>query len=211
MVKPGLCIIWTEALTRCSWVPWNLTTRSTGHHFLNSLIQLCRVDLGTMTMWGPEMPLNSCRYPSREIVCRVLPKPCRSECCKRLAIVTSGTSCNNLVGIPSGQSVRQQTVLQTYTLRQQRPAWAWTQAPGMMKNDSAANSTATPSNAAQVHAASMTAPPRTVLVECKMHVQPQCTSNPNPIPTISSAKMPLIPLSYRWMSQLRPSIWYFRI
>ena len=29
--------------------------------------------------------------------------------------------------------------------------------------------------------------------------------------TISSARMPLMPLSYRWMSQLRPCIWYSRM
>ena len=34
---------------RAALSPWNLTARMTGHHFLNSLIQLCRVDLGTMT------------------------------------------------------------------------------------------------------------------------------------------------------------------
>ena len=29
--------------------------------------------------------------------------------------------------------------------------------------------------------------------------------------TISSARMPLMPLSYRWMSQFRPCSWYSRI
>ena len=47
--------------TRSSWLPWNLTARMTGHHLRNSLIQLCSVDLGTMTMCGPWMPRNSCR------------------------------------------------------------------------------------------------------------------------------------------------------
>ena len=47
--------------TRSSWLPWNLTARMTGHHLRNSLIQLCSVDLGTITMCGPWMPRNSCR------------------------------------------------------------------------------------------------------------------------------------------------------
>jgi hypothetical protein len=46
---------------RAALSPWNLTARMTGHHFLNSLIQLCSVDLGTITRCGPVMPRNSCR------------------------------------------------------------------------------------------------------------------------------------------------------
>ena len=47
--------------TRSSLLPWNLTALMTGHQRLNSLSQLCSVDLGTMTMWGPVMPRNSRR------------------------------------------------------------------------------------------------------------------------------------------------------
>ena len=55
------CIMVAFCATRSSLAPWNLTARITGHHFRNSLIQLCSVDLGTMTRWGPVMPRNSCR------------------------------------------------------------------------------------------------------------------------------------------------------
>ena len=41
---------WCQRPTLSSWVPWNLTALMTGHHFRNSLIQLCSVDFGTMTM-----------------------------------------------------------------------------------------------------------------------------------------------------------------
>jgi len=62
--------------TRSSALPMNLVARREGHQRLNSFIQLCSVDLGTMTMCGPLMPRYSCRYPSSEIVCSVLPSPC---------------------------------------------------------------------------------------------------------------------------------------
>jgi hypothetical protein len=50
--------------------------RMTGQKRLNSFIQLPSVLLGTITMWGPLMPLYSCRYATRLIVCSVLPRPC---------------------------------------------------------------------------------------------------------------------------------------
>jgi hypothetical protein len=45
----------------------------TGHHRLNSLHQLESVDLGTMTRCGPSIFLNSCRYATMEMLCKVLP------------------------------------------------------------------------------------------------------------------------------------------
>jgi len=49
------------ARARSSWLPWNLTGRTMGHHLRNSFIQLWSVDLGTMTMCGPVMPRYSFR------------------------------------------------------------------------------------------------------------------------------------------------------
>ncbi len=37
------------------YIPMRQTARRVGHHFLNSFIQLARVDLGTSTMCGPFM------------------------------------------------------------------------------------------------------------------------------------------------------------
>merc|ERR1719167_611827 len=37
-----------------SWSPMRQTALTVGHHFLNSFIQLARVDFGTRTMCGPE-------------------------------------------------------------------------------------------------------------------------------------------------------------
>jgi hypothetical protein len=53
-------------------VPY-LSTRMTGHQRLNSLHQLESVDLGTMTRCGPSIFLNSCRYATMEMLCKVLP------------------------------------------------------------------------------------------------------------------------------------------
>jgi hypothetical protein len=47
--------------TRSSPLPWKRTALMVGAHRLNSFIQLCSVDLGTITMWGPLMPRNSLR------------------------------------------------------------------------------------------------------------------------------------------------------
>lgn len=44
-----------EKLTLCSLSPIKQTDLSVGTHLLNSLIQLCNVDLGTKTIWGPGM------------------------------------------------------------------------------------------------------------------------------------------------------------
>ena len=45
----------SEKLTLCSLSPIKQTDLSVGTHLLNSLIQLCNVDLGTKTIWGPGM------------------------------------------------------------------------------------------------------------------------------------------------------------
>ena len=62
--------------TLSSALPINLVARKEGHHRLNSFIQFDKVDLGTMTMWGPLILRHSWRYPSSEMVCSVLPSPC---------------------------------------------------------------------------------------------------------------------------------------
>ena len=49
------------------------------------------------------------------------------------------------------------------------------------------------------------------LLTCKHNVCSKQAASIAGKRTISSAKMPLMPLSYRWMSQLRPCIWYSRI
>ena len=54
------------------------TALRVGHHFLNSFIQLARVDLGTSTMWGPLTFLKCFMKPRSEIVCRVFPRPISS-------------------------------------------------------------------------------------------------------------------------------------
>lgn len=42
-------------LTLTSLSPTKQITRRDGTHRLNSFIQLCNVDFGTKTMWGPGM------------------------------------------------------------------------------------------------------------------------------------------------------------
>ena len=64
--------------SRASRLPWNLNTLKTGHHLLNSFIQLPSVDFGTTTKCGPVMPRYSCKYPKSEIVWSVFPKPISS-------------------------------------------------------------------------------------------------------------------------------------
>lgn len=49
-----------------------------GHHRLNSLTQFCSVDLDVTTMCGPFIPLKCLRYPNRDIVWSVFPKPISS-------------------------------------------------------------------------------------------------------------------------------------
>lgn len=60
---------------RSSFVPWNMNTFKSGTHFSNSFTQLCSVDLGTITMWGPLIFLKCFRNPKNEIVCSVFPSP----------------------------------------------------------------------------------------------------------------------------------------
>lgn len=62
-------------VTLSSFIPWNMNTLILGHHFLNSCTQLCKVDLGTITMCGPVMFLKCFKYPRNEIVCKVFPSP----------------------------------------------------------------------------------------------------------------------------------------
>jgi hypothetical protein len=64
-----------DALTLSSALPWNLMVLMVGQKRLNSFIQLPRVDLGTMTMWGPLMPRYSFRYATKLMVWSVLPRP----------------------------------------------------------------------------------------------------------------------------------------
>ena len=62
-------------LTLSSCVPISEMVTMDGHHLLNSIIQLARVLLGAMTIWGPGTSLRCIMYPSNAIVWRVLPKP----------------------------------------------------------------------------------------------------------------------------------------
>ena len=47
--------------TRSSALPMNLVARRMGHQRLNSFIQLCSVDFGTIIMCGPVIWRYSCR------------------------------------------------------------------------------------------------------------------------------------------------------
>lgn len=76
LVMQGAAREGAPARTLSSALPMNLVARREGHHRLNSFIQLDKVDLGTMTMWGPLILRYSWRYPSSEMVCSVLPSPC---------------------------------------------------------------------------------------------------------------------------------------
>lgn len=55
-------------ITLSSGFPKNLIARRTGQNRCISFIQFPRVDFGATTMWGPVIPLNSCKYPSSDIV-----------------------------------------------------------------------------------------------------------------------------------------------
>lgn len=59
----------------CSFFAIKFTTLIEGHHFLNSFIQLGKVDLGTMTKWYPFTCLYSLKNASKDIVWIVFPSP----------------------------------------------------------------------------------------------------------------------------------------
>ena len=66
-------------LTLCSWLPRRQTARIVGHHLSNSDFQLANVDFGKITRWGPTISLKCSMYPSKEMVCKVLPRPCYNK------------------------------------------------------------------------------------------------------------------------------------
>ena len=66
-------------LTLCSWLPRRQTARIVGHHLSNSDFQLANVDFGKITRWGPTISLKCFMYPSKEMVCKVLPRPCYNK------------------------------------------------------------------------------------------------------------------------------------
>lgn len=61
-----------------SFTAINFNTRQQGIHFLNSLIQFPKVDLGATIMNGPLTFLNSFRKATKAIVYIVFPKPISS-------------------------------------------------------------------------------------------------------------------------------------
>ena len=66
-------------LTLCFRLPMRQTARIVGHHLSNSDIQLANVDFGKITRWGPAISLKCFMYPSKEMVCKVLPRPCYNK------------------------------------------------------------------------------------------------------------------------------------
>ena len=66
-------------LTLFSWLPRRQTARIVGHHLSNSDFQLANVDFGKITRWGPTISLKCFMYPSKEMVCKVLPRPCYNK------------------------------------------------------------------------------------------------------------------------------------
>ena len=66
-------------ITLCSWLPMRQTAWIVGHHLSNSDFQLANVDFGKITRWGPTISLKCFMYPSKEMVCKVLPRPCYNK------------------------------------------------------------------------------------------------------------------------------------
>ena len=66
-------------LTLCSWLPMRQKAQIVGHHLSNSDFQSANVDFGKITRRGPAISLKCFMYPSKEMVCKVLPRPCYNK------------------------------------------------------------------------------------------------------------------------------------